>query len=276
MSENTIISNITIRKSISIVFTLLGFQLLFSLLMLFKFVINQNILFLLTTVFSSAALLWYLFRHELLYFRELFYVGIKPNFKIILLLGLASASLLIGFIDPLVSSIPMPDFVRKFMMEMFCKTDIFSFITIVIAAPLLEELIFRGVILNGFLHNYSPKKAIVVSAVLFGFVHLNPWQFVGATLLGLFMGWIYYKTHCIWLTIFIHFMNNLIGFLVNTNSKAIDHPTIEVLELGPYTGVIVLTAMLLCAGSIYLLNKEFSKHKNKFQEMQPECAEIDT
>ena len=275
MSENTIISNITIRRSIGIVFTLFGFQLLFSLLMLFKFVINQNILFLLTTVLSSAALLWYLFKRELLYLRELFYVGIKPNFKIILLLGIASASLLIGCIDPLVNRIPMPDFVRKLMMEMFCKTDIFSFVTIVLAAPLLEELIFRGIILNGFLHNYSPKKAIVVSAVLFGFVHLNPWQFVGATLLGLFMGWIYYKTHCIWLTIFIHFVNNLIGFFVNTNSKAIDHSIIEVLGLESYAGVIVLTAMLVCAGSIYLLNKEFSKHKYKIQEMQPEYTEID-
>ena len=210
MSENTFISTITIRKSIGLVFTLIGFQMLFGLLLLFKSVINQNILMLLTTILSSSALLWYVFRHESLPFRELFYAGIKPNFKVFLLLGVASAGMLVGFVDPLVNSIPMPDLVRKFMMEMFCKTDIFSFMAIVLVAPLLEELIFRGVILNGFLHNYSPKKAIVISALIFGFVHLNPWQFVGATLLGIFMGWVYYKTHCIWLTIFIHFINTIV------------------------------------------------------------------
>ena len=49
-----------------------------------------------------------------------------------------------------------------------------------IAAPVLEEMLFRGVILRGFLRQYSRTFAILWSAALFGIAHLNLYQFVTA------------------------------------------------------------------------------------------------
>src|SRR5688572_2744650 len=60
---------------------------------------------------------------------------------------------------------------------------------LVIAAPLSEEPIFRGLMLSGFLSRYPARTAIVASALLFGVAHLNPWQFVGATVFGVVAGW---------------------------------------------------------------------------------------
>lgn len=60
---------------------------------------------------------------------------------------------------------------------------------LVIAAPLSEEPIFRGLMLSGFLSRYPARTAIVASALLFGVAHLNPWQFVGATVFGVIAGW---------------------------------------------------------------------------------------
>lgn len=45
----------------------------------------------------------------------------------------------------------------------------------VIAAPVLEELIFRGMMLEGLLKKYSPVTSIIISSILFGVAHLNPW-----------------------------------------------------------------------------------------------------
>jgi membrane protease YdiL (CAAX protease family) len=45
---------------------------------------------------------------------------------------------------------------------------------LVIMAPLTEETLCRGLILNGFLKNYSRRKAMIVSALLFALLHLNP------------------------------------------------------------------------------------------------------
>ena len=92
------------------------------------------------------------------------------------------------------------------------QPNISSFLTILIAAPLLEEVFFRGILLEGFLKNYSPAKAITWSALIFGMVHLNPWQAIGATVDGLLIGWLYWRTNSLIPGLIIHMFNNLIGF----------------------------------------------------------------
>lgn len=110
--------------------------------------------------------------------------------------------------EPITSLIPMPEWAKNLFESMLSK-NAFSFITAVILAPVLEEVLFRGIILKGFLKNYSPVKAIVVSGLLFGIFHLNPWQAIGASFVGVILGWVYYKTKSIIPCIIIHFVNNL-------------------------------------------------------------------
>ena len=63
-----------------------------------------------------------------------------------------------------------------------------------VVAPLVEEIIFRGIILRGFAAHYGPTRALLYSSLLFGIVHLNPWQFLPAVALGLFLGTLYLRT----------------------------------------------------------------------------------
>jgi membrane protease YdiL (CAAX protease family) len=112
----------------------------------------------------------------------------------------------LAMIIPLAQSaawIPMPESVRKFFERTFTK-DIFSIATAVIAAPILEEIICRGIILKGLLKNYPSYKAILISAIFFSVVHLNPWQAIPAFFYGLFLGWIYYKTQSVIPGMIIH------------------------------------------------------------------------
>src|SRR6187551_2613294 len=69
--------------------------------------------------------------------------------KVIALVSIAVLGIQTGIVSPLVSLIPMPDFIKKIFLEISSQTGIFSFMTIAIAAPILEELIFRGIILDG-------------------------------------------------------------------------------------------------------------------------------
>ncbi len=64
-----------------------------------------------------------------------------------------------------------------------------SLAALVVVAPLTEEFLFRGLILRGFLRCYGARKAILASALLFGAFHLNPWQFLPATVVGVLFGW---------------------------------------------------------------------------------------
>lgn len=85
-------------------------------------------------------------------------------------------------------------------------------IQVVITAPILEELLFRGIILNGLLSKYKKnyKKAIIISALIFGIAHLNIPQGVNAFIIGIVIGGIYYCTGSMKLSIFAHFINNFL------------------------------------------------------------------
>jgi len=84
----------------------------------------------------------------------------------------------------------------------------------VITVPILEELLYRGLIcgqLEVFYHNR--RLAIVISAFLFGALHMNMIQFMYALLCGLFLGYIYLKHHRIWVPIAAHGLTNLVVIL---------------------------------------------------------------
>ncbi|MFC1838910.1 type II CAAX prenyl endopeptidase Rce1 family protein [Thermodesulfobacteriota bacterium] len=107
--------------------------------------------------------------------------------------------------------LPMPDFIYEIFKDLFTGSMI-TVIMIALIVPICEETIFRGLILNGFLSRYSEKKSILISALMFMLIHLNPYQFFSAFLGGVFLACIYYVTRSLWLCIFAHALNNFSPF----------------------------------------------------------------
>ena len=90
---------------------------------------------------------------------------------------------------------------------MFDRMGSGSFSSIVIScaiAPVLEEMLFRGVVLRSFLRLYSRPAAILGSAALFGFAHLNLYQFAVAMVMGTVAGWLYERTRSLLPCILLH------------------------------------------------------------------------
>lgn len=101
------------------------------------------------------------------------------------------------------------------LMESMTNNTATMFLLAVLMAPVFEEIVFRGIIQKGLVNKgINPKKAIWITAVLFGLVHMNPWQFVGATLLGYVLGLVYHKTNSLLLVILLHAFNNLTSTLL--------------------------------------------------------------
>jgi uncharacterized protein len=121
--------------------------------------------------------------------------------------------LLFGIAGPLSSLIPVPESMAGQFREALSQRGIFTFLYFVVAAPVLEELIFRGIMLDGLLRNYSTLKSILTSSLLFGIVHMNPWQFVTGFVLGCFLGWVYHRTRSMTPCIIIHMTANLGGYV---------------------------------------------------------------
>ena len=164
-------------------------------------------------------------------------------------------------IDPLTSIIPMPDFVKTLFESVFVNTALWdSILATCILAPILEEFLCRGLMMRGMLRTMAPWKAILWSALIFAVIHLNPWQSIPAFVIGVFFGWVYYRTGCIWLTVFLHCLNNSLSTLLTRifPDIGIDQGLIDILPRTTYLAVYGIACVVLVA-VVLLLNKYLPK-----------------
>lgn len=86
---------------------------------------------------------------------------------------------------------------------------LFSIISLAVAAPIIEELLFRGLVQDFFGEVYPKWIAIFFTAAIFGLIHLNPFSVINAFWGGMVYGYVRYETGSLWPSIFLHSMWNL-------------------------------------------------------------------
>ncbi len=106
--------------------------------------------------------------------------------------------------------LPPPRFLVNLTKEMFLSEEnvVSRVWLLVIIAPITEELLFRGIILRGLLSRHRPATAVVITAILFTVLHLNPWQFLSALFLGIVLGWFYVRSGSVAICILGHAIYN--------------------------------------------------------------------
>lgn len=77
----------------------------------------------------------------------------------------------------------------------------------VIIIPVIEELLFRGVIQNLFIKYIGLQKGLILTAIFFGILHGKSMLFI--FLVFYFTGWLYFKTKNIIYAICVHICINL-------------------------------------------------------------------
>ncbi|MBD7912527.1 CPBP family intramembrane glutamic endopeptidase [Clostridium cibarium] len=149
-----------------------------------------------------------------------------------------------AYLYPLVSLLPESEILSE-ASSIFENNYFYLISSACFYAPIVEEVVFRGIILGGLLKKYSPKIALPISAFLFAFAHLNLQQGINAFLLGLFLGYVYYRTKSIFLTISGHFANNVLALIAFVPSSL--------------TGLIInaIISTLISIPIIILLKKKF-------------------
>lgn len=81
------------------------------------------------------------------------------------------------------------------------------YITTALVPAFCEEFLFRGAILAN-LSPYGKRGAVIISSILFGLMHQNPYQVIYTAVAGIVLGMAYVKTGSIWLPTAMHFINN--------------------------------------------------------------------
>lgn len=84
--------------------------------------------------------------------------------------------------------------------------------TSIVIAPIMEEILFRGILQDALMRKYGVFVGILIASAVFGIVHLIPQQVVNAFMIGIVLGYIYYRTGALLPVILIHCINNAISY----------------------------------------------------------------
>lgn len=146
-------------------------------------------------------------------------------------------------------------------LEMFVQMTsggVVSVITLVVVAPFVEEMLFRGLFLRSFLWNYTPARAIAFSSFLFGLAHLNVYQFIIASILGLLSGWLYFRTRSLWPSIFAHAAYN--GGVMLYYSQSEQELTTAARSVPVNSSAVLLAAMAACGVGLLWVYRVARRH----------------
>lgn len=146
------------------------------------------------------------------------------------------------------------------LMEQMTSNPATLIVLAVFMAPIFEEIVFRGIIMKGLINKgMRPAYAIIISSVVFGVIHGNPWQFVGAILLGCVLGLVYYKTKSLLLPILLHAFNNLSSSILIFYTKS--ESFAEAADISE--GIILGAGIVLFTIFYILFTRKYRVHYNE-------------
>lgn len=122
--------------------------------------------------------------------------------------------------------------------------DVLIYCYICLLGPILEELIFRGVLLEG-LRKYGNAFGIILSSILFGLMHQNFAQCLPAFCMGLVWATIAIKSGSLLPSMFMHILNNTLSAILMVMLESLDTSNITGLAEQLMASIPILTAFML-------------------------------
>lgn len=125
---------------------------------------------------------------------------------------------------------------------------------------MFEELFFRGAMQNLFEKWWkNPLMAILITSLIFSFIHFSVYLFLSRAVLGVVLGMLYYKTKNIWINIIAHFLNNAIAvaqlFYLSQQKQKIEIDKLDP-QLPWWVGIIAVVVLYF----LFVLLEKYSKN----------------
>ena len=111
-------------------------------------------------------------------------------------------------LDPLLQLLPeIPDFYGRGWRALLLT---------VVMAPLAEEFLCRGILLDAARAKGGAAYGLLFSALFFGVIHFYPAAVVNAFVMGLLLGFIYIRSNSLYIVVILHAFNNALAMLLLT------------------------------------------------------------
>ncbi len=107
---------------------------------------------------------------------------------------------------------------QEYLVDLFTVRSagqfVLLFFTVAVAAPILEELLVRGILLRGLTLTWGARAGVLWTAFFFALLHLNPLQAAPAFVNGVVWAIVLLRTGSLGTTLFLHALNNGFVFLL--------------------------------------------------------------
>lgn len=164
---------------------------------------------------------------------------------------LSSLERLIQWPQELITYRDQMENMTRLMIDSTSAGEFFYIVFIVAITPAFcEEFYFRGYILRNFSRKLSPVLSVLLSGIIFGLFHFNPFQLSGLMIMGIYFSFLAWNYQSLWASMTAHFINNFLVVLTyyiskeNTFGVKLDDPNLEI-PLSLFLSSTVLFAIIV-------------------------------
>ena len=169
-------------------------------------------------------------------------IGKKINLIYAALFGIG-VSIVTNVVVALSGIIELSDTYQELSNYIYTGNVLFEIFTAGIVVPIVEELIYRGVIMKNFNKLLGTWPALIISSLIFGAMHMNLVQFMYATILGFAMGFVYIRYRSIVAPILFHMAANTFSIMISDWTWMSEKMEDPVVSLGVILGCLILTVV---------------------------------
>jgi membrane protease YdiL (CAAX protease family) len=197
----------------------------------------------------------------------------KPKFSQIVwaIVGVFSLSQALQVVVTLQEKIPLPtelqtliDTFKRMMEEMYKSLVtansipelLFVVLVVAVVPALCEEILFRGVVQQNFERGLGTKRGFIVTGILFGAYHLNPFLIIPLCALGVYFSFLVARSESIWVSIVAHFFNNALACLavyLNLGDDFLVSGKPEELSLAELLTTSIVSGIIFFVSTYYFL-----------------------
>jgi membrane protease YdiL (CAAX protease family) len=205
----------------------------------------------------------------------------RPSFPALFvsLAGVLSLQMLLQVYMTVQDMIPLPSGLEKIITQLKDALDealmgllrarsFEEFLGVIVVIALIpavaEEFVFRGVVQRSFEKGMGPLRAFVITGVIFGAFHLNPFSIVPLVTLGIYLGFLAWRADSIWMSVSAHFFNNLLP--VGALYFGLADESVVKGEMGDLSAGMLM-AMFWFSGVIFLLSTYYFLHLTRAPAM---------
>jgi membrane protease YdiL (CAAX protease family) len=185
------------------------------------------------------------------------------------LVGVFSLQAVLQVVQSLIDKIPMPDKLEKAIepfkqlleeaQKMLVSSNsvhelLFVLLIVAVIPALCEEMLFRGVIQRTLENTLGTWKGVIITGLLFGAYHFDPFDFIPLAAIGVFLGFLAMRADSLWMSASAHFFNNFLATIVvyfhlDDSATVAGNPDIMT---GPQMAATFVMFGCIFAASVYL------------------------